>query len=506
MKRAYLGKPLYLIGSILVCIGVTFAYGNEAVTPDSTAPDSTTEDSRPVAKSDPGSPATKVARSRSYKNIPDSAEVRKTMIQTWFSASMEEVIKKEPEIYTDSKGNRFTVSGAYAENQKATYVISVIPITDSFRTETEKQMPKGAWALYRSTDTGAPLYIKFYPAETPVLSISLRPAPRKAYSGKTFIDVSLFHAYVCKDIAVGIPFERLYHIPLSRLRALTQAIIPWNLFVTSHYNNSVKSMSRIVEEHRHKFVFLKDGCFDHEGRPVHISNLEAQTDFEISSAMTSDQTRSEVRGGVGTAGFAKWVIDGIIRPVAGEGTVIRSLKRPTEVPDTHFTRTHRDREDPFSNLDWIRNLGAAALTLNLAHSVYPENSGLDVTVCPFALNNVVPSATVESSPENTSAFLGYQKYAGYQTSYLVPLLYYLAMTEPDHFYLACVNSVHTASAQRMYDKIAVFFPYFDSWGTFHLAVYEQGSPVKVEDFIKENTGTYTALVRVRAPEEGLFNP
>lgn len=488
MTRVYLRKSFCLIGIMLACIGVAHTSEGEAAEQEN----SSTAHSYA---------AMQTVRFYTFEQIPDSAEVRETMIHSWFSAPIKEVAEKQSEVYTDSKGNRFAVSGKYDENSGDSFVISVIPDLTGPHVETHSHVPKGSWLLYRHADTGAPLCIKLYPAETPTLSISLRPAPRKAYSGKTFIDVSLFNAYVCKDIAVGIPFETLYHIPITRLKALTQAIIPWNLFTPPRLPSPVKKMTRIIEQQRHTLVSLKDGCFDNEGRPVHISTLEAQTDLEISAALSIGQIRSQIRGGIDSAGFAKWVVDGIVRPIAGEGTVIKSLKRSTEVPDTHFTRTQQEDEAIFFGLDWIRNLGAAALTLNLRHTVYPEDSGLDVTDCPFALTNTIPEPA-----EQQSAFLGYQKYAGYQTTYLMPLLYYLAITEPNHFYLACINSTHTPSGHRLYDRIAVFFPYFDSWGTFHLDIYEHGVPVPVDEFIKKNSNTYTALVRVLAPEEGLFNP
>lgn len=223
-------------------------------------------------------------------------------------------------------------------------------------------------------------------------------------------------------------------------------------------------------------------------------------------AMNIDQIRAEVRGGVDSAGFAKWIIDGMVRPVAGQGTVIESLKRATGVPKTHFTNPYIDTENVFFGLDWIRNLGAAALSLNLNRTVYPDSSGLDVTDCPFALTGAAVSVSTGKESVKRSGFLGYQQYAGYQVSYLLPLLYYFAVIESDHFYLACINSVPVSTELRMYDRIAVLFPYFDGWGEFHVDIYENGVQIPVDEFIEKNKDAYAALVRVRAPEEGLFNP
>ena len=509
MKSVCFRIPSYLIGVILICISITTAFGSDASTLNSMAVQkdlSGKEAVMTVETVTDGNP--KAVKLYPFDQIPDSAEIRESIAVSWFSASIEKVIKKQPELHTDSKGNTFTVSGKYAEDSKNVYIISIIPNLTDYSLPEHNLVPQGTWMLYRRVDTGAPLFIKIYPRENPALSVVLRPASQKAYSGKSFIDICLFNTYVRKDIAIGVPFETLYHISLSRLKALSQAIIPWDLFNPPRDNSPVKMMSRIVENLRYRLVELKDGCFDHNGKPVYIRNSQPQTESDITAAMNIDQIRSEVIGGVDSAGFAKWIIDGMVRPVAGQGTVIESLKRATDVPRTHFTRPNLDTENVFFGLDWIRNLGAAALSLNLNRTVYPDSSGLDITGCPFALTGATVPVNTSTDTDSVKqpAFLGYQQYAGYQTSYLLPLLYYFTAVEPDHFYLACISTVPSATELRMYDRIAVFFPYFDSLGEFHVDIYEGGEHIPVDDFIENNKDSYTAMVRVRAPEEGLFNP
>ena len=509
MKSAYFRGSSYLIGSILICIGMAAAFGADVIAPNPAAVKKDVAGKVPVITVETvvGKNPTAV-RLYPFDQIPDSAEIRETIAASWFSAPIEKVVKKASELHTDSKGNTFTVSGKYAEDSKDVYIISIVPDLTDYNLPEHNLVPQGTWMLYRRVDTGAPLCIKIYPRENPALSVSLRPAAQKAYSGKSFIDICLFDAYVRKDIAIGVPFETLYHISLSRLKTLSQAIIPWDLFNPPRYNSPVKTMSGIVEKLRYRLVQLKDGCFDHNGNSVHISNSEPQTELEITAAMNIDQIRSEVIGGVDSAGFAKWIIDGMVRPVAGQGTVIESLKRGTEVPKTHFTTPYLDTENVFFGLDWIRNLGAAALSLNLNRTVYPDSSGLDVTECPFALTGAAVSVSTGMEKESVrrSGFLGYQRYAGYQTSYLLPLLYYFTIIEPDHFYLACISTLSSTKALRMYDRIAVLFPYFDGLGEFHVDIYENGEQIPADDFVEKNKDSYTAMIRVRAPEEGLFNP
>ena len=196
----------------------------------------------------------------------------------------------------------------------------------------------------------------------------------------------------------------------------------------------------------------------------------------------------------------------MIRPIAGQGIFIKSLKTETDVPDTYFTKPYKERELYFG-LEWIRNLAAAALSLNVKRTVKPIGSGLDVTVEPFAL---VPPIKQKNVKEDFASFKGYEKTAGYQTSYLQALLYYLAISEPGHFYLGAVS--RTVSPEkgspplRQYHHIAAFFPYFDVFGNFHIDVYESGKETSIEQFMSLNSDAFTALVRIRAPQPGVFNP
>ena len=503
MKRAYFWIPCCLFTGVLLCIWSV----HSAFAADGSVISGVEVKKEPavVIETVPSTDTQQTVRLYPFDQIPDSAEVRQQILTRWLSAPINDVIKLGAEVYTDSKGNTFTVSGAYAENDKAVYTISVIPLLTDYSMPDRHLVPQGAWILQRSVDTGAPLSIKIYPRENAALLISLRPAAQKAYRGKSFIDIHLFNAYVCRDIAVGVPFEALYQLSLAGLKTLTNAVVPWDIFNPPRYNSPVRVLSQIVQSRLDRLVYIPDACFDHEGTPVHISTQQPQTELELNTALRIDQIRSEISGGVDSAGFAKWVIDGMVRPVAGQGIMIEALKRSTDIPKTHFTKPMLSTANVFLWLDWVRNLGAAALSLNLNRTVYPSGSGLDVTVCPFALDSAAVSKA-EKTSDKVSQFLGYQQYAGYQTSYLLPLLYYLTITEADHFYLACLSTGSTGSDLRTYDKIAVFFPYFDEWGTFHLDIYENGAFVSSEDFIKNNADRYTALVRVRAPEVGLFNP
>lgn len=490
-----------------LCITDSFAQTSDissSETPNSSQPIEAEQPAAPVAERERY--AQQPIRLFSLKQILDSAEIRRNINDTWLSAPIDQVMNQKDTTYTDSKGNSFTVSGRYTEEPAHSYAISIVPVLSNYGAANPGIVPQGTWTIYRNSETGYPILIKIYPRENPALSIRIRPASEKAHTGKSFVDVCLFNAYVRKDVSLGLPFEMLYDLPLSELKRMTEAIIPWTLFDPPSFYSAVEAMSNMVRSRIYKLVSLTDACFNKNGKPVHISDQRPQTDQEITGALALNQVRSEITGGVDSAGFAKWIIDGMVRPVAGQGTIIESLKRPTDIPETHFTQPYMKTLDIFFGLHWIRNLGAAALTLNLNRTVYPDVSGVDVMHCPFALTAAVPQTNSSGKLKKQPAFLGYERYAGYQTAYLIPLLYSLAITEPGHFYLGCINKEAGDSSLRYYDKIAVFFPYFDMWGSFHLDVYESGEEYEIFDFIAKYKDTYTALVRVRTPEIGRFNP
>lgn len=436
--------------------------------------------------------------------VPDSALVRRDIAKSWLLAAPEEIASRHLHIDADSAGNLFKIRSVYLKEKKLLAVV-ISPIDTEF--SNLEKVPQGTWILYRNYETGAPECIKIYPRENPELYLSIRPSSSK---NKSFISICLFNTYVRKDISVGIPFENLYYLPLLKLRDITKDMLPWDIFNPPIFYNGVEAASDTIRERLKTLVYVEDGAFDEFGKPVHLMNGRPQTEDDIVKAIRPDQRLKDVKGGVNCSGFAKWIVDGMIRPIAGQGIFIKSLKTETDVPDTYFTKPYKERELHFG-LEWIRNLAAAALSLNVKRTVKPIGSGVDVTIEPFAL---VPPIKQKNVKEDFASFKGYEKTAGYQTSYLEALLYYLAISEPGHFYLGAVSRTVSQAVSpekgspplRQYHHIAAFFPYFDVFGNFHIDVYESGKETSIEQFMSLNADAFTALVRIRAPQPGVFNP
>lgn len=440
-----------------------------------------------------------------FEQIPDSAEIRKAIAATWLSAPIESLAGSTAQEYVDSKGNTFRIDGRYADDAKTYYAVSITPVLMNYALPDKKLVVPGTWIIYREVRTGNPSLITIYPRENPALSIRLKASAQKNRTKQSVIDVCLLNAYVRKGVYIALPFEKLHTVSLSELRRLTRDTVPWDLFNSPVFLNTAEPMAKMIWQRMGQLTYLENGCFDENGVPVYRDTLGPQTDFDIYASLQLDQQRTNIIGGVDDAGFAKWLIDGIIKPIAGQGTFIQSLKLMTDVPFTHFTAAFSEEDSPFFRLNWMRNLGSAALSLNLKRTVLPARSGLDVTLSPFATTNAV-SEVFSKERAASPAFLGYEKYAGYQVEYVEALLYYLTIMEPGHFYLGCLNKKETSEAIRDYYKILVFLPYFDAQGNFHIEVFAKGEYLSLEDFVTKHRGSFIALVRVLIPEASVFNP
>ena len=495
----------------------------------------------------------------SFEHIPDSARLRKTIAGVWLSADIETLERLQPTEYTDGIGKRFSVERVIYDD---VVEVRIIPYDTNFYskkkagkavdaeaeataegenvrnapseeksdagfasdsvsdaenqkkepdalpenlvpTDLNAQIPQGTWVLRRNKKTGEPLSITIYLRESSELFIVLHPAKLERIRDKSLIDFCLFGAYVRRDVPISFSFESLYYTSLVQLKERTKSILPWDSFDPPTTHSTVEATSKITAERLKQLVYIDDGAFDENGVPRYIETGKRQTEQDIRYACSINEipVGQKIVGGVNCSGFVKWIVDGIIKPVAGSGTYIASLQKPTDVPNTGFTQSYEEKRDLFFGLDWIRNLAAARLSLTMQKTVYPSQTGIDVTVEPFSF-----SLPVHPREGMTSKFAGYFKSVGYQIEYLKPLLYYLAITEPENFYLVSVSRETGVPPLRQYNHVAAVFPYFDVLGCFHVDVYENAKATDLDKFIAINKGAFVSLVRIAAPEIGFYAP
>jgi hypothetical protein len=230
--------------------------------------------------------------------------------------------------------------------------------------------------------------------------------------------------------------------------------------------------------------FRDDGALDEYGRYVFIETLREQ----------------DGPGGLNCSGFAKWIVDGILRPLTGERMAIPPLKAPFGDRSSSLSGTYERVRDPFFGLDWTRNLAAAAGAVLRGSTGFGALEEIEVRKGSF-------SSLILQSREGVSvrAYPGFLQNAGFGSEGIQPLLYTLAVDEPGYIYLASISAEQgPAPRMRQHFHIAVLVPYFSETGIFRIALFESAEETAFTNFKSRYPGHQINLVRI--PVEGAFDP
>jgi hypothetical protein len=308
------------------------------------------------------------------------------------------------------------------------------------------------------------------------------------------MDVVLYNAYVVNGLPLPVPFERLLTMPLEEVLGLAKDKFPRRYF--EPHPDSYRDVRKFiagVRERLGELQFRDDGALDENGRYVFIDNLAAQPG----------------EGGLNCSGFAKWVVDGILRPVTGQRLSIGPLKAPFGERGSGFTAPWEELRDPFFGLDWTRNLASIAGKV-LRAPVYGDLTEIEVRDAPF-------SAVIRRDRRGSSvqSFPGYLPDAGFGIEGIHPLLYTLAIDEPGRIYLASVNAERGAPTtednprgrprMRQHFHVAALIPYFNEYGNFRIALFESAEETQFNAFkTRYPNDHYVNLVRI--PIEIAFDP
>lgn len=427
------------------------------------------------------------------QGIPDSSEIRKKLVDTWFTAPVDEVRARTTELHANNIGTVFQVRveetnsdlivivapreklqvDVYAESGKYTTALDVYPA----------DIP-GSWVLYRDRNSGNPLQVRYYFAGDSDVYIRFRPS-----GTKTLADFILFGAYVAKGVPVGVPFERMYSASFSEIQSLTGNTLPWEYTdIVPGLYHPVLQMIAVVRENLPRFFDADDAAYNEDGNPVFISTGKSRT--------VNDEVLDVDGLSFSSAGFLKWIVDGLVIPLAGSYTKIEPLMMPTlEFRSGSFSDVASNTYNLTFSLDWTRNLAAAALSVFSGRNYYYYNSGCDVVLEPFAS---------EQGSGGWVNSLGYLKNTGYRIDTLKPLLYVLAVSEPGRFYLGAIRQTDSSRPDEpevhFFTESAAFFPYFDSTGKFNVVVFENGKELTLDAFMKKYEGSYVHLERINASE------
>ncbi len=420
--------------------------------------------------------------------VPDgyieTAGIRSRISDDWLTGDPVSIVLREPVEVIDGSGNRARID---ARRLDQLVDIRIEPLGSAG--------VQGHWILSRSLEDGAYLSITLYPLDNPAVYVRIRPENRDGSGSRSRLDIVAWNSRFAASIPIALSFSHCLTASLEALITVSRTAVPWRVFYPdTDLSMPVSSAADRVRSLLATLVYLEDGAFDDKGNPVHISDGSPQTLEELRAACNAEQAcmeainRAELAGGVNCAGFAKWLVDGIIWPAAGSRLFINALNTRTSSPETGFTEHWIERRDIFFALDWTRNLSSAVVSQRRKLTILPSESGTDVTVSPLA------------------GVRGYQKDVGYTATELLPLLYWLAVHEGGHLYLGAISRERGEPRLREYHHIAAFFPWFDDTGRFHLAVFESARETAMDTFVSSNADAWIHLVRLRLPGDGLFEP
>ena len=422
--------------------------------------------------------------------IPDSSEIRKELKERWFEASLEDVRMNLPEIYDNAAGQKFQVR---LEESDSTYMIFVSPATTinvkvysnkGISYEQQEVYPgeaPGSWVLVRDKKTDKPIRIRWYFSVDSDIYVQFTPYGRSAVA-----DLLIYGNYASKGASTGLPFDKLYDISFADVMKMTSISLPWKyVTVDSEKFESVLQMAGMIQKNLGRVMFVPNAMYDEDGRLVQITNGKA---FD-----TENQDSGKLY--LSSAGFVKWIADGLVEPIAGT-----KLKRGPLVTETVAVKENgyqgvlSQRYNLFFALDWIRNLAAAIVSVNNGKVYMYNESGTDVTINPFAAT-ISGAGTV-----NTVTFI---EDTGYNVSVLKSLLYVLAATESGNFYFGAIRETDKTITPeiKVFNDCVAFFPYFSSNGSFACFVYMNGKQISLDDFCMIYPDAYIYLTRARASKD-----
>ena len=420
--------------------------------------------------------------------IPDSSEIRKGLKERWFEASLDAVRMNLPEIYDNNAGEKFQVR---LEESDTTYMIYVAPCSVinvnvySSKGVTKQQQEvypgdaPGSWVLVRDKKTDAAIRIRWYFSVNSDVYVQFTP-----YGKTSLADMVIFGNYASKGAPTGVAFTALYSLSFEEILNMTKISLPWNyVTIDDEKYSSVLQMAGMIQKNLGKIMFVEDAMYDENNELVQITSGRP-----FNQADTDNTKRY-----LSSAGFVKWIADGLVEPIAGSKLKREPLLVETvSVKENGYQGVLSQKYNLFFSLDWIRNLAAALVSVNTGKVYMYNESGADVTINPFAAT-IGAAGTV-----NTVTFI---EDTGYNVSVLKSLLYVLAASEPGNFYFGALRETDkTVTPEiKVFNDCLVFFPYFSN-KAFGCFVFMNGRAVSLEDFCMIYADDYVYLTRARASD------
>ena len=436
------------------------------------------------------------------RDVPDSSEIRQKLVDKWFNQDLKYLRQQESEHYENVLEQKFEVRMEEVDDD--VFAIIVAPAktiemdlvsSSGTKTTSVNVYPydlAGSWILFRDKKTGNPISVRYYfhknsqifvefqTEDIPDANVAMK---KKRNNEKVYGNFLLFDMFLAKNIPVGLTIDSLYTMSFTEVVENTRICLPWEYakVETNLYDGNLQ-MIGYIREKLPTIVLENDACYDGSYRPIKISTGEFRDETAKDNGLSLDNF-----------GFTKWIIDGIVRPVAGSCLELAPLKVPTmTLKIGSKADTLADKYNQYFALDWTRNLAAACLSVISGDKYTYENSGCEVSIRPFSS---------QYTQKGTKSIPVYIKDSGYSVETLKALFYIFAVKEPDRFYLAAVRETDESVPQNVfYARTVAFFPYFDAEGDYFVSVFENAREYTLEEFMENNAQLFVNLVRVQSSQ------
>lgn len=339
-----------------------------------------------------------------------------------------------------------------------------------FANESRSSFPlagAGNWVIKRSLADGSFLQAKIFLGEDEERCVRIRPQ-----GDRSVLDLYALGGPLQTDVNLPLPFERVLTASFRDLRRFTEKVVDWNSLLADGRTGADARVERVVKALRSRLPALRDaddGALDESGRAVFIATGKEQG----------------LSGGLNCSGFAKWIVDGFYRPLAGRGTGVEAMKERREDRGNRWTRPFEGTRDPFFGLDWSRNL---ALALQAARAGTPD----------------APSGDPADADVRDVPGFAYEPNVGFAVADLRRILFRLAAEDPGSFYLGSLSRMGGTPALRTHFHLVALFPYREEDGRFRAAVMERNVESSLESLEKRYGDCHIHLVRLGT--EGDFAP
>lgn len=424
-------------------------------------------------------------------NIPDSSEIRAEIKDEWFDQDLEAIQMNNIQVRESVTGEKFQISLEEEDRNFYVYVSPRVPVkievhdSKGVKIVEEESYPinaYGTWVYARSKADQRPQFIRLYVSKNTDVFIEFRP-----HKNVTVADFIIYNSFAVQSVPIGIPFEKLLTASINDIYSLTKKSLPWKYIDTQSLDFTDKQyMISVLDKMQKDIANEDDAMYDEKGKLVSIK------DGKPHAVKEENKDKKLV---LSSCGYVKWVVDGIVDPLASSYLKRGPLIEPTvEYSDIGFQKTLNNSFSTYFSLDWTRNLAAAALSVRLKKTYLYKDTGVDVTIEPFT------SVFTKQGFVNTA---GYITNSGYQPEYIRAVLYVLAVTEPDYFYLAAIRQTDTTQSPeiKVFNDAAVIIPYLDSNGIFKADVFFEGKKYRWNDFERyliQAKNCFVHLTRVKA--------